>query len=240
MDQGSLERRSEFRFPLMLPVEYFSPNQSSVLSYSLDLAKSGTFISSDDPFSIGSRFNMHFTIPIDKKSSKIFRTEGTVTWSKAQFFRSKNNGMGVRFEHQLPEMLLLHALTVDVRKLIRENEGKKVLEERLDRLESELEGVKSLAALGSGVEKVLFELANPILTLSGKMELIENKMLQHKRLFEENETSRDEKLEQAADDFDYCFKEIDHILSDYRRISELARIGGDERETLEEKLKRYH
>jgi len=49
MMREPVERRSEFRFPVVGPVEYFTPDDSGILSYVLDLSKNGTFISSDDP-----------------------------------------------------------------------------------------------------------------------------------------------------------------------------------------------
>ena len=61
-----------------------------------------------------------------------------------------------------------------------------VLEERVRELESELERTKRLSVLGGWVEKILFELSNPILTLSGKLETIQKKMFKHKEVFENN------------------------------------------------------
>ena len=77
----------------------------------------GTFISSDYPLIAGSRFGMDLTIPVDYESSKIFRMQGTVTWNKIQPFKSKTNGMGVKFIDPLPEDLLLYALAHNFRKL---------------------------------------------------------------------------------------------------------------------------
>jgi len=59
MMQESAERRSEFRFPIVLPAEYFKPDDSGILSYSLDLSKMGTFISSDDPLVLGCQMPRH-------------------------------------------------------------------------------------------------------------------------------------------------------------------------------------
>ena len=126
MMQQDVEKRSEFRFPVVVPAEYFRPDDSGILSYSLDLSKNGIFISSDDPLSVASRFGMHLTIPIDKESSKIFRTEGMVVWNKIQPFKSKRNGMGINFIKPLPEVLLLSTLASNVRKLVKESEVKKV------------------------------------------------------------------------------------------------------------------
>ena len=138
MMQEPVERRSEFRFPVVGPVEYFKPDDSGILSYVLDLSKNGTFISSDDPPVLGSRLGIHLTIPVDDKSSKIFRTEGTVAWNRIRPFKSKSNGMGVQFIEPLPEDILLYALADNVRRLVKETEAKKLLEERVEKLEAEL------------------------------------------------------------------------------------------------------
>jgi signal transduction histidine kinase len=236
MMQESVERRSEFRFPIVLPAEYFKPGDSGILSYSLDLNKMGTFISSDDPLVLGSRFGMHLTIPVDYESSKIFRTQGTVAWNKIQPFKSKTNGMGVKFIDPLPESLLLNALAHNFRKLVKETEAKGLLEERVEKLESELEEAKRLAALGRCVEKILFDISNPILTLSGNLEIIKTKMYEHKRMLEEHEETNKEEFKEIVTEFDKSCDKIDQILKDYKIISELAKIVGDDRETLERKL----
>jgi hypothetical protein len=49
MMREPVERRSEFRFPVVVPVEYFKSDGTGILSYALDLNRMGTFISSDDP-----------------------------------------------------------------------------------------------------------------------------------------------------------------------------------------------
>ena len=240
MMQELVERRSEFRFPVVLPVEYFKPDDSGILSYALELSKRGTFISSDDPLGIGTRFGIHLNIPVDYESSRIFRTQGAVVWNKIQPFKSKRNGMGVKFIEPLPESQLLNALAKNVRKLIKETEAKKVLEEKVENLESELEGAERLAALGRCVEKILFEVSNPILTLSGKLEIIKKKMFKYKKMLEERDETNKKEFKRIAIEFDNFCKEIDQILKDYRIISELANIAGDDRETLERKLQRYN
>ena len=169
MMQESVERRSDLRFPVVVPVEYFPPDHSGILSYALDLSKNGTFISSDNhPLGIGTRFGMNLNLPFDQESFRIFRTECTVAWNRMQPFKSKTNGMGVHFIEPLPESQLLNALADNVQKLMRETEAKRLLEERVEKLESELERVKRLVPLGRCAEKILFELSSPILTLSGK------------------------------------------------------------------------
>jgi len=236
----SVERRSEFRFPVVVPVEYFKPEDPGISSYSLDLSRSGTFISSDVPLSIGSRFGINLTIPFNDESSKILRTEGTVVWDNVQPFKSKRNGMGVQFVEPLPESLLLKALANNIKKLIKETESKKALERRVEKLESELEETKRLATLGRCVEMILFDVSNPILTLSGKLEIIKSKMLEHRKMLEEHGEINQEECKKHIQEFnDYC-KKIDQILNEYKIISELAHIVGDDRQTLERKLKRYN
>jgi len=240
MIQDSVERRSEFRFPVVVPVEYFPPDGSGILSYALDLCKNGVFISSDNhPIGIGVRFGMNLSLPVDQESSRIFRTEGTVAWNRMQPFKSKGNGMGVRFIEALSESLLLNALANNVRKLMRETEAKNLLEEKVEKLESELERVKRLVALGRCAEEILLELSIPILTLSKKLEMIKTKMHKHKRMLEGHEETNKEEFKSIATEFDNCHKEIDQILKDYKIISEFAKIVEDDGETLERKLQRY-
>jgi len=140
--QESVERRSEFRFPVEVPVEYFKPDDSRILSYALDLSKGGTFISSDDPLGMGGRFGLDLTIPVDYESSKIFGTEGTVAWNKVQPFKSESNGMGVKFIEPLPESLLLNALAHNYRKLIKETKELKKSREQLRNLSTYLQSVR--------------------------------------------------------------------------------------------------
>jgi Tfp pilus assembly protein PilZ len=238
--QELAEKRSEFRFPVVVPVEYFKPEDPGISSYSLDLSKSGTFISSDVPLSVGSKFDMNLTIPFNDESSKILRTEGTVIWDKVQPFNSKRNGMGVQFIEPLPESLLLKALANNIKKLIKETESKKVLVKRVEKLESELEQGKRLATLGRCAEKILFEVSNPILSLSGKLEIIKSKMLEHKKMLEEHGEINQEECKKHIKDFnDYC-KKIDQILKDYKIISELVHIVGDDKEGIEKKLMKYN
>jgi Tfp pilus assembly protein PilZ len=206
----------------------------------LDLNRMGTFISSDEPLSIGNRFGVHLTIPVDYESSKIFRTEGTVAWNRIQLFKSRSNGMGVQFIEPLPETLLLNVLAHNIRKLMKETEARKVLEERVEKLELELEETKRLAALGRCAEKILLEVSTPILTLSGRLGIIRRKIHRHKRMLEEHEETNKEKFKRVTKDFDNCCRGANKVLRDYKIISELARIAGDDRETLESKLKRYN
>ena len=232
-----VERRSEFRFPVVLPVEYFKSDESGVLSYSSDLTKGGTFISSDDPLGIGTRFGMNLTIPFNDEASKVHLSEGTVMWNRSQPFKSKRNGMGVKFVKPLPEGLLLRAVAYNVKKLMKEREAKNVLEERVGKLEAELEAVERLATLGRFVEAIVFDLSNPILTISGKLELIKAKLDKHRKTFEEQEAITKEEFRNIVTELDNDCNEVDQILKGYKIIAELAQLVEDDRNTLEKKLK---
>jgi len=97
-----------------------------------------------------------------------------------------------------------------------------------------------LANLGRCAEKILFELSNPILTLSGELEIIKTKMYKHKRMLEEHEESNKREFKKIITEFHKSCHNIDQILKDYKIISELPHIGGDDRETLERKLKKRY
>ncbi len=240
MMKESVERRSDFRFPVAVPVEYFKPNDSGILSYTLDLSKGGAFILSDDPLGIRSRFGLNLTISADYESSKILGTEGTVAWNKVQPFKSNSNGMGVKFIEPLPESLLLNSLAYNYKKLIKETEAKKLLEEKIEKLESELEVIKRLASLGRCIEKIFFDLSNPILALSGKLAILKRKMDNHKTILKDHEDANRKEFRKIAKEFNNCCSKIDQIIKDYKVISELAHMAGHDRETLERKLKRYN
>jgi hypothetical protein len=240
MSQESDERRSEFRFPVAVPVEYFMPDDSGIFSYTLDLSRRGAFISSDDhPLGVGVRFRMHLNLPVDQETSRILRTEGTVVWNRGQPYRSKRNGMGVQLIEPVPERLLLNALAESAQNFIRETEAKKGLEERVEKLESELAKAKRLTTLTRCAEKIIFELSNPILTLSGRLELISMKMREHTKMLGKHGKADEGEFQRITEEFDTWGKEIDQILGDYKVISELARIVADDGETLERKLERY-
>ena len=117
------DKRSEFRFPVKVPVEYFNSDGSGISGSTFDLSKNGTFISSDNhPIDIGTRFGMNLRLPVDQESSTIFQTDGTVVWNRMQPFKSSNNGMGVLFTKPLSETMLLNALANNIYRLMKENE----------------------------------------------------------------------------------------------------------------------
>ncbi|GAJ19155.1 unnamed protein product, partial [marine sediment metagenome] len=82
------------------------------------------------------------------------------------------------------------------------------LEERVDKLEAELEAEKRFAVLGRFVEKILFDLSNPILTISGKLELIKAKMDKHKRTFEEQDVITKEEFKNIVTQLDNDCSEV--------------------------------
>jgi Tfp pilus assembly protein PilZ len=239
MMQEFAERRTQFRFPVVLPVEYYKRNGSSISSYSLDISKCGAFVSSDDPLGIGSRCGMRLMVPIDHESSKLFNTDGTVVWNKILPFKSKRNGMGIEFSEPLPENLLLNALADTTKKLTKETEIKKRLEEKVEKLELELEESTRVSALGRCMEKILFDLSNPILVLSGKLEIIKNKLHEHRRTLEQHECAHKADLLKISKEFNTYCKNIDQILKDYKVISELAHLVGADSSTIEKKLQKY-
>ncbi len=192
------ERGSEFRSPVVIPVEYLPPDGSGILSYALNLSRNGTFVSSDCPLRVGSRFALHLIIPVDYESCTIFRSVGTVVWNKIQPFRTRRNGMRVRFVKPLPEALLLNAIANNVHRFTKETEAKELLGERVRKLESELKETKRLADLGRCIERILFEVSNPILTLSGQLEVFRMKMDTHERMFEQRESNKSETDRQSG------------------------------------------
>ena len=241
MIQESVERQSEFRFPVVVPVEYFAPDGSGILSYALDLSKNGSFISSDNhPLGIGTRLDVNLNVPVDQETSRILRTEGIVVWNRMLPFKSKRNGMGVQFIRPLPEGLLLNALVGSTKRLTREAEAKRVLGERVEKLESELETARRLVALGRCAEKILLELSNPILTLSAKLETVKKQMHEHKEMLEGHERTNKEEFKKIVTGFDASCRNIDKILKDYKIISELPHMVGDDGQTLERKLKKRY
>jgi hypothetical protein len=61
----------------------------------------------------------------------------------------------------------------------------------------------------------------------------------HKRMLEEHEETNKEEFKEITTEFGKCGNKIDQILSEYKVISELAKIVEDDGETLERKLQRY-
>ena len=241
MIQEPIERRSEFRFPVVVPVKYFTPDGSGMFSYTLNLSNHGAFISIDDnSLDSGIRFSINLNLPFDQETSRVFRTEGTVVWNRVRLFKSRRNGMGVRFIESLPEGLLLKALASDVKRLIKKTEAKRLLEERVARLESELERAKRLATLGRYAQQIVFELSNPILTLTGTLETVKTKMYEHGSMLEEHEETNQEEFKRIIIELDKSCNKIDKILRDYKIISQLAKTARDDREALEGKLKRKY
>ena len=237
----AVEKRSEFRFPVAVPVEYFPPHGAGILSYTLDLSKNGAFISSDNhPPGIGAEFGMNLNLPFDQKSSRVLPRQGTVMWNRIQPFKSTRNGMGVRFTEPLPEGMLLNALVDYTRKLLKEAEARKALQERVEQRESELQELQRLASLGRYAEQILLEVSNPIVTLSGRLELIASKMDDYRRMLEGHAQTNGELFTGIVAEFDRCRQQIDHILRDYGIVSELTRFTRDKGKTLEKELrKRY-
>jgi len=236
MEHNILDNRTEFRFPVVVPVEYFN-DDFGIISYAMDLSRNGTFISSDDPLGVGNHFAMNLTIPVNDNSSEILRSEGIIAWQRVQPFKSSRNGMGVRFSEPLSEALLLNALSSSVRRLAKESEAKKQLDQRVQELESELEDAERWAIIGRCTEKILFDISNPLIAMSGHLELIRERMQEHITVIEEK--CKGNGLKNIIVDCNSCLNDINSMLKDYTSISELIRITGDDRKDLEEKMKEY-
>jgi signal transduction histidine kinase len=237
MEHNILDNRAEFRFPVVVPVEYFNSDDFGIISYAIDLSKNGTFISSDDPLGIGNHLAMNLTIPVNNNSSEILRTDGTIVWQRVQPFKSSRNGMGVHFLEPLSEALLLNTLSSNVRRLAKESEAKKQLDKRVQELESELEEAERWAVIGRCTEKILFDISNPMTAMSGRLELIRDRMEKQIRIIAEK--CKGNGLTNITMDCEMCLNDINSMLKDYTSISELIRITGDDRKDLEEKLKEY-
>ena len=74
------------------------------------------------------------------------------------------------------------------------------------------------------------------MTLSGKLEIIKSKMLEHRKMLEEHDGVSINGSKKIIEEFDNYCKKIDRILKDYKIISELAHIAGDDREGIERRL----
>ncbi|MEA3359323.1 MAG: PilZ domain-containing protein [Thermodesulfobacteriota bacterium] len=237
MKQNIFDNRNEFRFPVVVPVEYFNNDDFGIISYAIDLSRNGTFISSDDPLGIGHHLSMNLTIPVSNNSSEILRAEGDIVWQRVQPFKSSRNGMGIHFSDPLSEALLLNTLSSNVRRLARESEAKKQLDKRVAELESELEDAERWAVIGRCTEKILFDISNPLTAMSGHLELIRDRM--EKQIGVIAEKCKGNGLKNVTMDYEMCINDINSMLKDYASISELIRITGDDRKDLEEKLKEY-
>lgn len=62
-------------------------------------------------------------------------------------------------------------------------------------------------------------------------------MHKHKRMLQEHEETNKIEFKKIITEFDNSYKKIDKIIKDYKIISELAKIAGDDRETLEKRLR---
>ncbi len=78
------------RAPIELRVDYKKLN-SFFADYTKNISKGGTFIKTDKPLSIGTRFLFKLTIP---RRDPPFELLGEVVWSKTE---PPDPGMGIRF-----------------------------------------------------------------------------------------------------------------------------------------------
>jgi len=84
------QNRKHPRAPIELRVDYKKLN-SFFADYTKNISKGGTFIKTDKPLSIGTRFLFKLTIP---RRDPSFELLGEVVWSKTE---PPDPGMGIRF-----------------------------------------------------------------------------------------------------------------------------------------------
>lgn len=85
--------RAQPRVPIELRVDYKKLN-SFFADYTKNISKGGTFIKTEKPLAIGTRFLFKLTIP---QRDPPFEILGEVVWSKTE---SPDPGMGIRFIYQ--------------------------------------------------------------------------------------------------------------------------------------------
>ena len=134
---------------------------------------------------------------------------------------------------------MLNALSSSVRRLVKETEAKKQLEEQVKKLESEMEDAERWAVIGRCTEKILLDISNPLIAMSGRFELIRERMRTHIKLIAEKCKGDNNGLKSLTMECEMCLNDINAMLNDYNAISELIRMTGDDRKDLEEKLKEY-
>ncbi|MBN1227155.1 MAG: PilZ domain-containing protein [Deltaproteobacteria bacterium] len=222
------EKRSEFRFPVAIPVEYFNHGNLGTVSYCLDISRAGAFISSDSPLEVGNEFPINLTIPVNSNSSKIIQNEGAVTWKKLKPYKSVRNGMGVKFVEKLSEKVLLDALTFNVQRLVKESNQRRKLEKRLEELELRLYKAKMWSVFGGRVEKIMADIAIPLTNLCKDLVFIKEKIRLCKNRMEEERRNKGKNaacLKEIIGELDNSSKDVSSILGDYNLILELININ---------------
>ncbi len=87
------QNRAQPRVPIELRVDYKKLN-SFFADYTKNISKGGTFIKTDKPLAIGTRFLFRLTIPHREAP---FEVLGEVVWSKTE---PPDPGMGIRFIYE--------------------------------------------------------------------------------------------------------------------------------------------
>jgi len=87
------QNRAQPRVPIELRVDYKKLN-SFFADYTKNISKGGTFIKTDKPLAIGTRFLFRLTIPHREAP---FEVLGEVVWSKTE---PPEPGMGIRFIYE--------------------------------------------------------------------------------------------------------------------------------------------
>lgn len=89
-DPNFCENRATTRAPIELKVEYRRVN-SFFADYTRNISHGGTFIATNSPLPIGTRFRFLLTLPEHQVPLELL---GEVTWAKAE---GDNPGMGICF-----------------------------------------------------------------------------------------------------------------------------------------------
>ncbi len=87
------QNRAQPRVPIELRVDYKKLN-SFFADYTKNISKGGTFIKTEKPLAIGTRFLFRLTIP---QRDAPFELVGEVVWSKTE---PPDPGMGIRFIYE--------------------------------------------------------------------------------------------------------------------------------------------
>jgi type IV pilus assembly protein PilZ len=87
------EQRTEARSPIELKVEYERMN-TFFYDYTRNISRGGTFVRSEDPLPIGTRFLLKLLIPTLEQPLQL---EGEVRWTRPPGDPAGEPGMGIRF-----------------------------------------------------------------------------------------------------------------------------------------------
>lgn len=86
-------QRSSVRMPIELRVEYRRMN-AFFADYTKNISRGGTFIRTDKPLQVGTRFRFLLSVP---EKEEPFALEGEVVWCRDE---GEEPGMGIRFVYE--------------------------------------------------------------------------------------------------------------------------------------------